>query len=468
MKRPLSAITLLTLSGIVLIVLYGVALWLNNLRINTIPFELVFFTAFAVYGLAVWWVLQDRAPVHSRLMILIFGFAIFFRAVLVFSQPTLSDDMYRYIWDGRVQAHHINPYSYAPAAPQLAGLRDESIWPEINRKAVVTVYPAGAELAFAAIWRIWPDSVHFFQLVMVFGDLMAAVLLFFLLRATGRPTSAVLIYLWNPLVIFEIASSAHVDGLVLPFLLGAWLARIKGRDFLTGLLLGLAASLKLYPLLLLPVLWRWKDERGRFRPAWSMPLAFLIGFGITYLPYLSIGGSVVGFLPGYLNEQFNFMLSGPIFLWAVSHALAPELVVDGFMAAVLLIIYLFFLFHPAANAETALRRCIWPVGAFTLLTTNLFPWYMLWLVPLLAIFLPRRASDESRKDFGRRLLRTSWSGWWLFCGLVGLAYNYYIHWATDLVAIYAQFIPLYEFLLIDLGRWLLKIIPRRLYRRRTA
>ena len=97
----------------------------------------------------------------------------------------------------------------------------------------------------------------------------------------------VLIYLWHPLVIFEVAHAAHVDGLVLPFLVAAWLARLRGRDVLTGLLLGLAAALKLYPALLLPVLWRRQDEDGRFRPAWAMPLAFLTGFfnALPSLPF---------------------------------------------------------------------------------------------------------------------------------------------------------------------------------------
>ncbi len=134
----------------------------------------------------------------------------------------------------------------------LAHLRDQAIWPSINRKESVTVYPAGAEVAYAVIWRIWPDNVHWFQAVMAAGDLLAGALLFILLRRLNRDPLTVLIYLWSPLVIFETAHAAHVDGLVLPLLAGAWLARVKDRDALTGLLLGMATSIKLYPVLLLP------------------------------------------------------------------------------------------------------------------------------------------------------------------------------------------------------------------------
>lgn len=453
MKSRLSTFTLLAVIGTVSIILYGYALWLNDLRLNTIQFEWVFFAAFGLYALATWQILQDDGPTGRRTIILIFAFAIFFQGILIFSKPTLSDDMYRYVWDGRVQAHQINPYLYPPNTPELANLRDSSIWPLINRKPVVTVYPGGAELAFAAIWQLWPDNVDWFKIMMVLSDLVAGVLLLFLLRAMGRSPGLVLIYLWNPLVIFEVAHSAHVDALVLPFLVGAWLARLKGRDALTGLLLGIAASMKLYPVILLPALWRMRDERGRIRAAWVMPLAFLIGFLFPYLPYISIGKGVLGFLPEYFNEAFNFFLTAPLYYWVYQAGGHPALAIQVLIAIVLVVIFLVFLIRPAANAETALRRSLWPIGAFALLTTNLYPWYLLWLVPLLAAFLPVRRV-ESRENFARRLLQTSWTGWWLFTGLIALAYIYYIDWWPNFLAIAAQFIPLYEFLLIDLGCWI--------------
>ncbi len=453
-KQRHFTIMLLAILGVASAILYGYALWLKDLRVQTLRFEWVFFALFFLYILSAWQVLQDKAPYARWVLPLIFGFALIFRGMLIFSQPTLSDDMYRYVWDGRVQAQGINPYLYPPNAPDLAPLRDGAIWPSINRKGVVTIYPAGAQLAFAAIWRIWPDQVHWFQAIMTLGDLIAAALLCFLLRSLGRSPRLVLVYLWNPLVVFEIAHSAHIDGWVLPFLVGAWLARQKGRDALMGLLLGIATALKLYPVLLLPVLWRVLDKEGRIRPAWVTPVTFLAGFLLPYLPYLSIGPRMIGFLPGYFHEQFNFLLTAPIFYWVFQAGGQPEWVIALLIAVVLGMIYLTFLFHPAIDAETALRRCIWPIGAFLLLTDNLFPWYLLWLVPLLAVFLPRRQVNESQVDLAWRLLHTSWSGWWLFSGLVALSYTFFINVSTNFVAIYIQFIPLYEFLLIDLGRWL--------------
>ena len=111
--------------GAASLVPYACALGLKNLLLNIVPFEWIFFAAFGLYGLAAWWVLQHQAGPARRTIVLIFAFAILFRATLVFSQPSLSTDMYRYVWDGRVQAHGINPYVYPPAAAQVAGLRDQ-------------------------------------------------------------------------------------------------------------------------------------------------------------------------------------------------------------------------------------------------------------------------------------------------------------------------------------------------------
>jgi len=232
----------LALIGAASVFPYAYALGLKNLLLNIVPFEWAFFFAFGLYALAAWWVLQSQAAPARRMIALIFVFAILFRASLIFSQPSLSDDMYRYIWDGRVQAAGINPYVYPPDATQVASLRDSAIWPRVGWKPYPTIYPAGAELVFAAAWRIWPDNVHWFQAIMVSADLLAGGLLLFLLRALGRSPLAVLIYLWNPLVIFEVAHAAHADALVLPLLVAALLARVKGRPALTGVLLGLAAA----------------------------------------------------------------------------------------------------------------------------------------------------------------------------------------------------------------------------------
>src|SRR5215510_12433871 len=181
-----SAKWLLGSLGILQIAVYIVALTLGDLRKYTVAFEYVFFAAFALYGIACWLVLQLDIIDH-RILYGIFAITAVLQGVLIFTRPTLSDDMYRYIWDGRVQAQGISPYRYPPNAPALTYLRDTDIYPHINRKNVVTVYPPAAEAAYALLWRIVPDNVRWFQIAMASGGLLAGALLIGLLRDLGRP-----------------------------------------------------------------------------------------------------------------------------------------------------------------------------------------------------------------------------------------------------------------------------------------
>jgi hypothetical protein len=262
----------------------------------------------------------------------------------------------------------------------------------------------------------------------------------------GQPVQRVLIYLWSPLVIFETAHSAHVDALVLPLLAGAWLMRAKGRAGWTGVLLGAATAFKLYPALLLPALWRPRDDAGRRRPAWLMPLAFAVTVGATYAPYLARGTFALAYLPTYLAEVGNMSLAYPVIQIAQALGGQPEWAVHGVMIVTQGLIGLAWIARPAADAKQAVRRCLWPIGAYLLLTPLLHPWYLLWLVPLLALFL------QPGHTWGLRF--EALTGWFLFTGTVAWSYTFYIAFKTVVWTLPFEFVPLYAFLLpAAVRRW---------------
>jgi len=422
--------------GAMLLILYGVVWWLHDLRTATIGFEISFFVAFLLYGVVT--MIALRIPTLSRPQIgIAFGFALLMHGILWFTPPTLSDDMYRYVWEGRLQAHGFSPYRYPPNAPEVAHLRDEQIWPNVNRKEAITVYPPAAEFLYGVLWRIWPDNVRWFQMAMSGGALLAGLLLLGLLTETGRSPARLLLYLWSPLLIIETAHGAHIDGFVLPVLVAAWWARLREKDGQVGFWLGLATALKLFPILLVPALWRPWQRRGR----WQFLLCFGAVIACSYLPYLLwTGRDVIGFLPRYFGERFNMGLAGWLVPWFRAIGIDPDLGVNGLLLLLLAILALWMMLRPTANGEAAIRRSIWLIGTFTLFTQNLFSWYMLWLLPLLALFVAPGHRRGLRVD--------SWSGWWLFSGLVMLSYTFFITWRPQPFARYAQFLPLYLLLLI--------------------
>ena len=166
----------------------------------------------------------ERTPT-TRALWLILGVAIGLRAYVLLFDPLLSSDIYRYVWDGKVQATGINPYRYVPADPALASLRDGTIFPHINRATTaVTIYPPVAQFFFLIVTRIG-ENVTVMRLALVGCEAVTVAIIALFLRRMNQPVTRVVAYLWHPLPLWEIASSGHVDALMLALmLLGLWIA----------------------------------------------------------------------------------------------------------------------------------------------------------------------------------------------------------------------------------------------------
>ena len=188
--------------------------------------------------------LAERAP-PERALWLIFGLAVALRAYVLLFDPLLSSDIYRYVWDGKVQATGINPYRYVPADPALASLRDGTIFPHINRSTTaVTIYPPVAQFFFLVVTRIG-ENVTVMRLALV-GCEAVTVAIMLLLRRMNQPVTRVVAYLWHPLPLWEIANSGHVDALMLALmLLGLWIA-LSGHALRGAALIAFSVLVKPY------------------------------------------------------------------------------------------------------------------------------------------------------------------------------------------------------------------------------
>src|ERR1700723_1922952 len=183
----------------------------------------------------------ERMP-PDRVLWLIFSVAILLRAYVLLFDPLLSSDIYRYIWDGRVQAAGINPYRYFPAHEALAFLRDGTIFPHINRvDTAATIYPPVAQFFFLIVTR-FGENVTTMRLAMLACEAVTVALIVLFLRRMNPPVTRVIAYLWHPLPLWEIANGGHVDALMVALMLsGLWVA-------MTGKTLRGAARLAFSPL----------------------------------------------------------------------------------------------------------------------------------------------------------------------------------------------------------------------------
>jgi alpha-1,6-mannosyltransferase len=303
------------------------------------------------------------------------------RLALLFTEPTLSSDIYRYIWDGRVQANGINPYRHVPAAPILAPLRDEAIWPLVNRADyAVTIYPPVAQALFLAITRAG-ENVVVIQLAMLVFEAATVAAIIGLLKHLAMPPTRIAAYAWHPLPIWEIAGNGHVDAAMVALLMLSLLAFLNGRGLFGGVLATLGALIKPTAVLALPVFWRPWD--------WRLPLAVVATIVVAYLPYLSVGTGVLGFLGTYIEEEGFRDGGGFRIVWLLQQMTGPlplaGAVYAGLAALVLASMALAVGFRTDRSAWAAIRALNWLLIAFLVLSTPHYPWYFLALAPFLAL-----------------------------------------------------------------------------------
>lgn len=364
--------------GALMLILTGIGILLqhNDARHAFVVLALV---QGAVYLCAV--ALTWRGGLSTRALITMLAVAAAMRVGVLLAPPYLSDDVNRYVWDGRVEAAGINPYRYIPVDPHLAALRDDKIFPNINRSTyATTIYPPVAQSIFFAAGRV-SESLTWMKATMLAFELAGVALLLRLLALLRQPRERILIYAWHPLTLWEFAGSGHVDAAVVAFLALALWARRREAAGLAGLALAAAALVKFFPVVVFPALWRRWD--------WKMPVAAGFGAAIAYLPFLGAGNAVFGFLPGYVREEGLQSGSG-FFLWNLLKSVVPALADLGVLpylalaAAVMAALAVQIVWRDK-SADRSIASAMALAVAATVLFSPHYAWYFCWIVPFLCV-----------------------------------------------------------------------------------
>lgn len=354
--------------------------------------------------------LVRRLPTRRSLQVALAGGAVL-QVVAVSFSPTTTDDFWRYLWDGKVQAAGIDPYRHVPLDPALVQLRDDELFPadtrtpaevaaaradgrtdlcttrgephdctQINRPGVHTIYPPVAEAAFLGMHLVSPDAhrVVAFQLAMGAAALAVALALIWASRRNDRDPRGVVWWTWCPVVWLECANNAHIDVLgilLLALAFGVLAGAPATRRLVTaGALLGAAVAVKLVPVLVVPAL---LIRRGHLVLG-----AAAVVFAVGYLPHLAaVGTDVVGYLPGYLDEEGYT---------GEQRFGVPRLLLDGDAGAVLAVLLgagvAAWVWRRAAPRERpSATDALLLVGAAFVLVGPSQPWYGLMIVALVVL-----------------------------------------------------------------------------------
>lgn len=282
-------------------------------------------------------VLEPDVPSPARVALA----ALLVRLPLLLVAPTLSDDVWRYVWEGRVWLAGDNPFVHAPDAPALAHLRD-AVWANVNHRHVPSLYPPFAQLLFVALSG---GGVLAWRLLSAACDVGTAWLL-----ARARPRAG---WLWAllPLPALESAVSGHLEGVGVLFLVAAIVTR-------RGAWAWIGAMVKLLPGVLLLL------DRPRAWLGWALltvvvavPFVRAEGFE-TYRASWAFNGSVFPLAQAVVGESARPLLQ-----------LLGVLIVAGILL----------------RSRDRARVALWATGAFVVLSPTVHPWYVLW--PLAAALL---------------------------------------------------------------------------------
>lgn len=304
-------------------------------------------------------------PTRALALVLTVGLAP--RLLLLPTAPILSEDLYRYLWDGRLVANGWNPFTRAPSDAAFAHWHD-ALYAALNHSGVPTIYPPLAQWLFATAWKLGGTPLAWKAILLALEALLVAGLAA-LLRRRGLPVYRLLLYYWNPLVVVECYGSGHVDLAAAAFLVLALILLEKGRRVRAGAAWGAAVLIKLVPLLLVPALAR--------RRAWGTLAAGAILIFLLYLPFRQAGPMLVEGLRIYAR---HWDYNGPVYALirpSFRDGDAPRVLLAGALAVALVVI--------AWRARTLSGALLASWMAFLILSPTVYPWYLVPTVALLPL-----------------------------------------------------------------------------------
>ena len=317
---------------------------LGDLRTQAVP---------AVAILVVWGAAVLAAHPRGGRPRTVLMFALLLRGIVLFSPATLSDDLYRYLWEGHATLSGINPYRDAPSMMQ--GLND-AILAKVNHPTISSVYPPGAMWLFTAMAFICYDPIAV-KVTMGLLDAGVAWGLAWVLVGRRRALSGAWLYALHPLAVVESAGSGHLEPaalLCMVMAIGAW---DRGRSAVIWA--GVGGLVKLLPFALMPALWR--------RNPWHMGVVVLLAV-LCAAPFWDAGWALGTGLETYARHwSFNASVFA-VFSYFLGSVARPFAMVLG--AA----ISAWALWRHADPARVAL----WIGGAFVLLSPTVHPWYIAW------------------------------------------------------------------------------------------
>lgn len=315
----------------------------------------------------------QKTKFSTRELFLIISIVFLAKLSFLNTPPIGSEDVYRYIWDGKLQANGINPYQYIPNDPGLNHLHSELLPAKVNFPDLKTIYFPFSEWFFYIAYKISGEAVWGFKLILLLFEILTILFIYLLLQKLGKETKYILLYLLCPLTIFQFSIDAHLDGLGITLLAAALYFYFSNKKFISLIFLGISLSIKPIGILFLPVLF---IERKKVFEKISIIVLPLLVFGIQFIPYIFTSNPFEALFVYTANWSFNGFIFKLFYIF-IQNNQTTRLICSLLLIVVLIPIYL--------SKKEILSKFYFATLLLFIFSPVVHPWYIGWIVLLTSI-----------------------------------------------------------------------------------
>jgi hypothetical protein len=334
-----------------------------------VMFGTVFISVSVMYLIMAWTLFQIELP--KKTLFAIVAVSLVVRLSFVTEYPVGSEDAYRYLWDGKVQAHGINPYLYSALDEHVSFLHSPLLPAAMNHAGLKTIYFPLSEWIFYSCYQLSGEALWGFKIVLFLAEAGTIIGLFLLLSKLTVPVKFVLLYALCPLPITQFAIDAHLDAVGLFLLIFSLLCYFKEKKILSYVLLGLSISIKPVGLIVLPALLFHETGWRKRLYAAGIPLATACA---QFLPYIFTSNPFETLTSFTKDWAFNGVVFETLYSYTNDNQRAR------FYCGVLLAIAVFLLNF---KRKDLLNTIYFSILSLILFSPVVHPWYVCWAAVLL-------------------------------------------------------------------------------------
>ena len=314
-----------------------------------------------------------KYSISAKKILILIGIGIAVRLIFVNILPIGSDDVYRYMWDGKVQSNGINPYLFTPDSPQLAKLTSDILPAKVNYPDMKTIYFPLSQWMFYICFQISGESIWAYKLLILLYELLTFYSIFLLLKKLNIDPKFILFYVLCPLPIIQFAIDSHLDAFGLPLLLLSFYFYFDRKIIISAVFLGLSLSIKPVGLVIIPIFFL--NEKRLIDRLKVSVIPFLVFF-VEFLPYIFSTNPFDAFFIYTKNWYFNGLIFNTL------NSLFHNNQTSRLICAIILIITLIPIYFNRMKTE---EKIYYSVLLLFIFSPVVHPWYLAWILILIPV-----------------------------------------------------------------------------------